>query len=154
MVNAILNSILTFFFRWRDRPRPAVRIAWSGGWNSSSDYIDFGTRLTNDGTRIARGVTIEAFLDDEHVYTAPPIDVPTEASPISVNVRLTVPSQARLSKALGDQPVFHRRTFSVKAEGQTITWPHVPEPEELDFRSELVAEMVEKHYKRENQEYR
>ena len=117
-------------------PRPAranerraeLVFDFSGGYSGSDSRIEFGTRLTNDGTKIARGVVVRGFLDDEPVAEAGPVDVPLEAPPVIVNLALKRPEEADLSKALNDRPIFHGRRFTATAEvdGSTLRaeWPH------------------------------
>ncbi len=126
-----MNWIVQLFFRWLDRRKPGVAFEFSGGFIGSDGRIEFGTKLTNDGTKIARGVVVRGLLDGEQVWQADPVDVPVEAAPVIVNVSLNRPEQADLSKALNDRPIFHGRRFTATAQVARRTlhaaWPQEPE---------------------------
>ena len=127
-----MNWLVTLILRWLDRRRPKIHFKWMGGYSGSTNYIDFGTALTNDGTMIARGVVVRGFLDGKQVWQADPVDVPVEAAPVQVNVKLRHPDQADLSPQLNHRPIFHGKRFTATATvGKnmlTIGWPHEEEP--------------------------
>lgn len=153
-----MSWLVALFLRWFDRKKTKVRFKWSGGYAGSSDYIEFGTTMTNDGTIIARDVVIRGYLDGDEVWKADPVDVPMEAAPIQVGIKLRHPDQADLSPALNNRPVFHGKRFTATAtvgkDVLTIGWPHEEEPEQpasltpdeeaRELRREYLKQVIEK----------
>ena len=130
-----MSWLVALFLRWFDRKKPKVHFKWTGGLAGSPDYIAFGTAMTNDGTLIARGVVVRGYLDGEQVCQADPVDVPVEAPPVVVDVKLKHPEQADLSPALAHRPIFHGKRFTATAtvgdDVLRIGWPHEEEPQAL-----------------------
>lgn len=128
-----MGWLVSLFLRWIDRRKPTVRFRWSGGWSATENYIEFGTDLTNDGTKIARDIVVRGFVDGVQVAEAASADVPVEAPPLQRNLQLARPGHVDLSKALNDRPIFHRRKFTATAtvgmRTMTIEWPHEDEPD-------------------------
>lgn len=126
-----MNWLLSLVYRWRDRRRPTLSFGFTKYVAGNAKSITFQTSLTNDGTKIARGVVVRGFLDGEQVWQAEPIDVPVESPPVIVDVVLRHPDQADLSPALNSRPIFHGRRFTATATAGRRTlraeWPHEPE---------------------------
>jgi len=78
-----------------------VAFDFSGGYTGSEGRIDFQAKLTNDGTKIARGVVVRGFLDDQQVWKAEPVDVSVEAAPVIMYVVLDRPGVSFLAAWLG-----------------------------------------------------
>jgi hypothetical protein len=114
---------------WTRRPLLVMEVR---GWKTDEAFdieaehvvrvISFSVWLGNNGSTIARGVRVEAFLDDERVAVSHALDVaPNSELQKRFSFGLRDPQEVEGRLERGElRPTFHGRTLRARARAQNI----------------------------------